>query len=223
MNGTTPDNQNPHKDHTMSKIVSSIHPIAQNIADAINLIPGASVIRATYDSWIAEGHDKAESHWYKVTFPNGFVLNIGSAAYNKPQHFHIYPDSVKDAQNQDCKPYNKSWSDSNILRSSTAKRMANALTKCAEANRETYEEALTIQERHNEYHKTVNSTIDTMAKTPGWKRSNKEKCLTSTNGCDGGYGDVEVFKNSANLNIRNVSHEVALAIMQLVSKAKGIN
>ena len=90
-----------------------------------------------------------------------------------------------------------------------------AYVKAFNENEQTFEEAFSIQHERNQYNNTVQNAINDLEKVKGWKKGYKENSLT-TIGMDDGYGDCEVYNNTCNLHINNVSHEVAKKIMELI-------
>ena len=191
-------------------IISSF-PVKENIAKAAQ-IANLNVVRMTHNS---EDMEKEEYSWYEVTNEKGHKIIIGRAAWNKPNHFNIYPEFPKDDKNQPCKPYNKDGISYNILKETNFERLAKVLIKAFNENLELFMEVESIRKERNQYHNKVNSTINELAKVNGWKKSHKENTLT-TIGMDNGYGDCEVYNDTCNLKINNVSHDIAKKIMELI-------
>ena len=192
-------------------VIQSSFAVQENIANAAK-IANLNVVRMTHNS---EDIEKEENSWYEVTNEKGHKIIIGRSAWNKPNHFNIYPEFAKDDKNQSCKPYNKEGISYNILKDTDFKRLAKALIKAFNENLETFAEAESIRNDRNQYHNKVNSTINELAKVNGWKKSHKENTLT-TIGMDNGYGDCEVYNDTCNLHINNVSHDIAKKIMELI-------
>jgi hypothetical protein len=191
--------------------IQSSFAVQENIANAAK-IANLNVVRMTH---ILEDVEKEEYSWYEVNNNKGYKIIIGRAAWNKPNHFNIYPEFPKDNKNQSCKPYNKESISYNILKDTKAERLAKALIKAFNENKETFEESFTIQHDRNQYNNTVQNAVNDLATVNGWKKSHKEYTLT-TIGMDNGYGDCEVYNDTCNLHINNVSHEVAKKIMELI-------
>ena len=191
--------------------IQSSFAVQENIANAAK-IANLEVVRMTHNS---EDIEKEEYSWYEVTNNKGHKIIIGRAAWNKPNHFNIYPDFPKDNKNQSCKPYNKESISYNILKDTKAERLAKALIKAFNENEQTFQESFSIQHERNQYNNTVQNAINDLAKVKGWKKGYKENSLT-TIGMENGYGDCEVYNNTCNLHINNVSHEVAKKIMELI-------
>lgn len=191
-------------------IISSF-PVKENIAKAAR-IANLNVVRMTHNS---EDIEKEEYSWYEVTNNDGYKIVISRAAWNKPNHFNIYPEFPKDCKNKSCKPYNKDGISYNILKETKAERLAKAFIKAFNENEQTFEESFSIQHEHNKYHNNVQNVVNDLAKVKGWKKSHKENSLT-TIGMDNGYGDCEVYNDTCNLKINNVSHDIAKKIMELI-------
>ena len=131
--------------------IQSSFPVQENIDNA-SKIANLKVIRMTHNS---EDVEKKEYSWYEVTNEKGHKIIIGRAAWNKPNHFNIYPEFPKDNKNQSCKPYNKESITYNILKDTKAERLAKALQKAFNENKETFEEAFSIQHDRNQYNNTA--------------------------------------------------------------------
>lgn len=149
---------------------------------------------------------------YEVTKGNR-TITISSTNDNKKTHYMAYPANFIDDNGNECRP-SETRPKSNFNRETESSRLSKVLTRLFSEFESHWVESEKIQTYRNEYNEKRLQAIDIVGLEHLTKNCNNEDYRIT--GLDSGYGSVQIYGDSVNIDIHNISAEKARKILDVL-------